>query len=68
MDNLQIRVTLTNGKGWRETKTINLEQYEKEKLLGNDLFEKTLNNLIDQSESAKIGRKSLDDKIHQWRP
>lgn len=68
MDNLQIRVTLTNGKGWRETKTINLEQYEKEKLLGNDLFEKTLNNLIDQSESAKIRRKSLDDKIHQWRP
>jgi hypothetical protein len=68
MENLQIRITVTNGKGWRETETISMNQYYSEKEKGNDLFEKTLDKIVSDGHKIVENRKAIDKKFLQWRP
>jgi hypothetical protein len=58
MENLKLRMTLTDGKGWKETKIIQLSHYLLEKEKGNSLLDETLEKLIDS-------QKNVEDNIKQ---
>ena len=68
MENLKIRVTLSNGKGWKETKIIELSHYLLEKENGNHLLDETLESLL--NEKKKVEVKMVENKINnlKWRP
>jgi len=68
MENLKIRLTLSNGKGWRETKQIALSHYLLEKENGNHLLDEILHDLME--DEIKITEKIKDNKstYQKWRP
>ena len=68
MENLKIRVTLSNGKGWKETKIIQLSHYLLEKENVNHLLDETLESLL--NEKKKVEVKMVENKINnlKWRP
>jgi hypothetical protein len=68
MENLKLRMTLTDGKGWKETKIIQLSHYLLEKEKGNSLLDETLEKLIDSQKKVEV--KMVENKINnlKWRP
>jgi hypothetical protein len=68
MENLKIRVTLSNGKGWRETQIIELSHYLLEKEKGNYLLDKTLEELINKKENVESTIEKNKKTYQKWRP
>lgn len=67
MDALKIRVTLTNTKGWKETRSISLANYLSQKEKGSDAVDTIIQDLI--KEYQDMGNKTEDkDKDISWRP
>ena len=68
MENLKIRITLSNGKGWRETQIIQLSHYLLEKEKGNHLLDEILEKLIE--DESNMTEKIKDNKTTylKWRP
>jgi mannosyltransferase OCH1-like enzyme len=56
MENLKLRMTLTDGKGWKDTKIIQLSHYLLEKENGKNLLDETLENLLDDQKNIKNNR------------
>ena len=54
MESLKLRITLTNGKGWKETKDVHLTHYLSQKEEGNDVLDKIVEQLIQDYE--KMGK------------
>ena len=55
MESLKLRVTLTNTKGWKETKDVHLNHYLSQKEEGVDVLEKIveqLSSLLDEGENT----------------
>jgi DNA-binding MurR/RpiR family transcriptional regulator len=68
MESLKLRVTLTNTKGWKETKDVNLSHYLSQKEEGNDVLDKIVEQLIQDYE--RMGKNMNENKIEnqKWRP
>jgi len=68
MENLKIRVTLSNGKGWKETTIVQLSHYLLEKEKGNHLLDEILQKLIE--DESNVVEKIKDNKktYQKWRP
>ena len=68
MESLKLRVTLTNTKGWKETKDVNLSNYLSQKENGNDVLYEIVKQLMDDYEKmGKNMNKSKKEDI-KWRP
>jgi hypothetical protein len=68
MENLKLRMTLTDGKGWKETKIIQLSHYLLEKEKGNSLLDETLEKLIDSQKNVEDNIKQNKTTYQKWRP
>ena len=68
MENLKLRMTLTDGKGWKETKIIQLSHYLLEKEKGNNLLDETLEKLIDSQKNVEDNIKQNKTTYQKWRP
>ena len=68
MENLKLRMTLTDGKGWRETKIIELSHYLLEKGKGNSLLDETLEKLIENQKIIENSREENKTTYQKWRP
>jgi hypothetical protein len=68
MENLKIRMTLTDEKGWKETKIIQLSHYLLEKEKGNNLLDETLEKLIDSQKNVEDNFKQNKTTYQKWRP
>ena len=68
MENLKIRVTLSNGKGWKETKIIQLSHYLLEKENGNHLLDETLESLLNEKKKVEINMEENKINNLKWRP
>ena len=68
MENLKLRMTLTDGKGWRETKIIELSHYLLEKEKGNSLLDETLEKLIENQKIIENSREENKINYQNWRP
>jgi len=68
MESLKLRVTLTNTKGWKETKDVHLNHYLSQKEEGVNLLEKIVEQLVEDYE--KMGKNMNQNKIEnlKWRP
>lgn len=68
MESLKLRVTLTNTKGWKETKDVNLSHYLSQKEEGNDILANIVEQLVGDYE--KMGKNMNENKIEnlKWRP
>lgn len=68
MESLKLRVTLTNTKGWKETKDVHLSHYLSQKEEGNDVLDKIVEQLIQDYE--RMGKNMNHNKIEnqKWRP
>ena len=68
MESLKSRVTLTNTKGWKETKDVHLNHYLSQKEEGVDVLEKIVEQLVEDYE--KMGKNMNENKIEnqKWRP
>ena len=68
MESLKLRVTLTNTKGWKETKDVNLSNYLSQKENGNDVLDEIVKQLMDDYE--KMGKNMNKPKKEdiKWRP
>ena len=68
MESLKLRVTLTNTKGWKETKDVNLSHYLSQKENGNNVLDEIVKQLMDDYEKmGKNMNKSKKEDI-KWRP
>ena len=68
MESLKLRVTLTNTKGWKETKDVNLTHYLAQKETGNDALATIVEQLIqDYEKMGKNMNKNKKEDI-KWRP
>ena len=68
MESLKLRVTLTNTKGWKEAKDVNLSHYLSQKENGNDVLDEIVKQLMDDYEKmGKNMNKSKKEDI-KWRP
>jgi hypothetical protein len=68
MESLKITITLTNTKGWKETKDISLSLYQSKKENGNDVLDEIVKQLInDYEKTGKNMNKSKKEDI-KWRP
>jgi hypothetical protein len=61
-------MTLTDGKGWKETKIIQLSHYLLEKEKGNSLLDETLEKLIDSQKNVEDNIKQNKTTYQKWRP
>jgi hypothetical protein len=68
MENLKIRITLSNGKGWRETQIIELSHYLLEKEKGNHLLDEILQKLIEDGSNVTEKIKDNKKNYQKWRP
>jgi hypothetical protein len=68
MENLKLRMTLTDGKGWKETKIIQLSHYLLEKEKGNSLLDETLEKLIDSQKNVEDNINQNKTTYQKWRP
>ena len=68
MENLKLRMTLTDGKGWKETKIIQLSHYLLEKENVNNLLDKTLEKLIEDQKNIESNREENNTTYQKWRP
>jgi hypothetical protein len=68
MENLKLRMTLTDGKGWKETKIIQLSHYLLEKEKGNSLLDETLEKLIDCQKNVEDNIEQNKTTYQKWRP
>jgi hypothetical protein len=68
MESLKLRVTLTNTKGWKETKDVNLSNYLSQKENGNNVLDEIVKQLMDDYE--KMGKNMNKPKKEdiKWRP
>ena len=62
MESLKLRVTLTNTKGWKETKDVNLSNYLSQKENGNDVLDEIVKQLMDDYE--KMGKNMNKSKMN----
>lgn len=68
MESLKLRVTLTNTKGWKETKDVNLPQYLSKKEEGIDVLAQIVEQLTqDYEKMGKNMNKPIKEDI-KWRP
>jgi hypothetical protein len=65
MEELILRITLTNGKGWKETKSLSLTRYNENKENNIDLVDNIIKELTNQYDNVKDYKKEL---IENWRP
>ena len=65
MEELTLRITLTNGKGWKETKSLSLTRYNENKENNIDLVDNIIKELTNQYNDVKDYKKEL---IENWRP
>jgi hypothetical protein len=68
MENLKIRVTLSNGKGWKETKIVELAHYLMEKEKGNHLLDETLEELLNNQNNVENTIEQNKSTYQKWRP
>lgn len=68
MENLKIRVTLSNGKGWKETKILQLSHYLLEKEKGNHLLDETLESLLNDKNNVEVSMEENKINNLKWRP
>jgi hypothetical protein len=62
-ERLQIRITLTNNKGWKETTSVDYDRYKDNKDLVDNIIEKLLEHNSDMQKAKELSNKSLE-----WRP
>ena len=68
MESLKLRVTLTNTKGWKETKDVHLSHYLAQKEVGTDVLSQIVEQLIqDYEKMGKNMNKPKKEDI-KWRP
>ena len=68
MESLKIRITLTNTKGWKETKDVSLSVYQSQKENGNNPLDNIVEQLLQDYEiTGKNMNKSKKEDI-KWRP
>jgi hypothetical protein len=65
MEELTLRITLTNGKGWKETKSLSLIRYNESKENNIDLVDNIIKELTNQYNDVKEYKKEI---IENWRP
>ncbi len=70
MNNLSIRITLTDNKGWKETKTINYELYQSEKFLNpeNNIIEHSIEDLVSDYKKTLENKQKIKEISTEWRP
>lgn len=68
MESLKIRITLTNTKGWKETKDVSLSAYQSQKENGINPLDSIVEQLIQDYE--KMGKNMYKPKKEdiKWRP
>lgn len=68
MESLKIRITLTNTKGWKETKDVSLSTYQSQKENGINPLDNIVEQLIqDYEKMGKNMNKPKKEDI-KWRP
>jgi uncharacterized protein (UPF0297 family) len=68
MESLKIRITLTNTKGWKETKDVSLSVYQSQKENGNNTLDNIVEQLLqDYEKTGKNMNKPKKEDI-KWRP
>jgi len=68
MESLKIRITLTNTKGWKETKDVSLSVYQSQKENGNNPLDNIVEQLLqDYEKTGKNMNKTKNEEI-KWRP
>lgn len=68
MESLKIRITLTNTKGWKETKDVSLSAYQSQKENGSNPLDNIVEQLIqDYEKTGKNMNKPKKEDI-KWRP
>jgi len=67
MESATIRITLTNGKGWRETKNIDLYQYLANKEKDINLLDKTLEELMEAKNKVEVNMEENKLNFQNWR-
>ena len=68
MESIKIRITLTNPKGWKETKDVSLSVYQSQKENGNNTLDNIVEQLLqDYEKTGKNMNKPKKEDI-KWRP
>ena len=67
MENLKIRITLTNTKGWKETQVVSYERYLSEKENGENVVDKVIQRMTEDYENMKQNTINNNKDI-KWRP
>jgi hypothetical protein len=68
MENLKIRITLTNSKGWKETKDVSLSYYKSQKEKGADALSEIIDHLVEDYSTMKEKTNKLKIEDIKWRP
>jgi hypothetical protein len=68
MESLKIRVTLTNTKGWKETKDVSLSYYQSQKEKGVDALSEIIDHLVEDFSAMKEKTNKLKIEDIKWRP
>ena len=68
MESLKIRITLTNTKGWKETKDVSLSVYQSQKENGNNPLDNIVEQLLQDYEKTGKNMNKLKNEDIKWRP
>lgn len=68
MESLKIRITLTNTKGWKETKDVSLSVYQSQKENGNNTLDNIVEQLLQDYEKTGKNMNKLKKEDIKWRP
>lgn len=68
MEELTIRITLTNAKGWKETKSLSFNRYVESMEDDVDLVEQYIHTLKDEYENYKNNSETNKKFTKEWRP
>ena len=67
MENLKIRITLTNTKGWKETQVVSYEHYLSDKENGENIVDNAIQRMTEDYENMKHNTINNNKDI-KWRP
>ena len=68
MESLKIRITLTNTKGWKQTKDVSLSVYQSQKENGNNPLDNIVEQLLQDYEKTGKNMNKLKNEDIKWRP
>lgn len=68
MEELTIRITLTNAKGWKETKLLSFNRYQESMEDDVDLVKQYIHTLKNEYEKYKNNSETNKKFTKEWRP